>query len=77
MEKKNRVELWDVFKEKDFCMEQILGCLQDITKLQVTQEKEDLSILHGYCNLISAYIVKIYDIDEKIKELQNDKSRIN
>ena len=77
MAKKNKLELWDLFQEKDWYMEQLEECRQDIGKLTFSTEEEDLSILHGYCNIMSAYILKIYALNERIKELANVDKKFN
>lgn len=73
MGNKNKTEIWDLFKKKDFYMKQLDDCRKDIQNLDFATSEEELSILHGYCNIMSAYILEIYALNHKIKEAQNDR----
>lgn len=78
MDNKNKVEIWDLFKEKDFFMRQLEDCREDIQKLDFAKSEEELSILHGYCNIMSAYILEIYALNKKIKVMQgNNGTKLN
>ena len=72
MDNKNKVEIWDLFKKKDFFMRQLEDCREDIQNLDFATSEEELSILHGYCNIMSAYILEIYALNKKIKAIQNN-----
>ena len=72
MDNKNKIEIWDLFKKKDFYMRQLEECRKDIQNLDFATSEEELSILHGYCNIMSAYILEIYALNHKIKENKND-----
>lgn len=72
MDSKNKKEDWDLFKEKEFYIKQLKECRKDIQNLEFDTNEEDLSILHGYCNIMSAYILEIYALNHKIKENRDD-----
>lgn len=71
MDSKNKKEDWDLFKEKEFFIGELEECVKDIQRLNFSVDEEELSILHGYCNIMSAYILEIYALNHKIKEIQD------
>lgn len=78
MGNKNKIEIWDLFKKKDFYMRQLEECRKDIQNLDFATSEEELSILHGYCNIMSAYILEIYALNHQIKEIQDaNRTKLN
>ena len=78
MDSKNKKEDWDLFKEKEFFIGELEECVKDIQRLNFSVDEEDLSILHGYCNIMSAYILKIYALNHQIKEIQDaNRAKLN